>query len=106
MGSMSGLNCKPGDLAIVVRGDTALTKSAIGIVLRVSRIDSDSSTLGGTPMWELDRLYRTETGLFNRAADRILKPIRPQSDDAVDEMVKLVGIAPMTAAEVLAWSEA
>lgn len=38
-------------------------------------------------------------------ADQHLRPIRPQADDAVDEIIQRVGIAPMTLTEVMQWSE-
>lgn len=74
------MNCKPGDLAIVVRGldlDPP-PKGAIVRLARISRVWSDA--------WELDPpVFCPVDGREIHVPDHHLRPIRPQADDATDE---------------------
>lgn len=107
------MNCKPGDLAIVVR--FPLARGILGMPVRLA--DDPPFYIGSAPFWSVvapvpvvyDRSCVDARGneinaganLKIRAfADECLRPIRPQSDDAVDEMVRRVGAAPRTLTEV------
>lgn len=84
------MNCKPGDLAVVVRSDAGNE----GKIVRCLRIVDgwleglDGSGLG-EPVWEVDRVLRacdgSEDNLIN---DSYLRPIRDPGDDAVDETLQ------------------
>lgn len=76
------MNCKPGDLAIVVRGPTV---EAYGTVLRVKEFigvfkpgeifwfrGAAYRSAAGGPVWETD-------GEYHVASDLVLQPIRPAS---------------------------
>jgi hypothetical protein len=71
------MNCKPGDLAIVVStlGHPACGR-ALGAIVRVVR--AKPPTPYG-PHWEVDHPF------IDGAADRCLRPIRDPGDDAQDE---------------------
>ena len=74
------MNCKPGDLAIVVGGNP-LVPPALGAIVRVTvlnNIFSDS--------WETDPpIFDPSDSYFIVIQDAHLRPIRPQDDDAQDE---------------------
>ena len=82
---MSGLNCKPGDLAVVVIGDHA------GVVLTClqsfqQRVYMPDHSVRLVHVWETDRALRGclgKTDCF--IEDELLKPLRDPGDDAVDE---------------------
>lgn len=94
------MNCRPGDLAIIVAADRGTPNGVLGVIVRVVEMDPNGSPVTGAPSWKLDRLYVVDDFFFNRARDSVLRPIRPQADDVVDQMVKLVGAAPKTLTEV------
>lgn len=76
------MNCKPGDLAVVARATAENILPHLGKVvtcIRLSQVHEDS--------WETEP--ELEPGRF--VYDGALRPIRPQSDDATDEMVQLLG---------------
>lgn len=107
------MNCRPGDTAIVVRGD--LLPGNIGIIVEVlEKADRpimllttkgpllydpppDSwlcQTLGTSICWRtrICEVYPIDICCFNFAIpDSILKPLRDPGDGAVDEMVLRVG---------------
>ena len=116
---MSALKCRPGDLAFI-----ASMHPASGLNGRVVRLKNQPPIIrSGFACWELeDRINaraqvscRTMSGrvyaegdmlVVDCVADHVLTPIRLPGADAVDQMVKLVGPAPMTAAEAIAWGQA
>jgi hypothetical protein len=88
------MNCKPGDLAIVVRG--MYSDENVGKLVRTVRLvplhDADG------PSWEVESLSgflmhpRVELcGLRGWFEDSRLRPIRDPGDDAQDEMLVLLG---------------
>jgi hypothetical protein len=68
------MNCKPGELAIVVKGAGPLTACIVGKVLRVTRAVFD-----GEPCWEYEgpRLVVPRWGPLEVIEDEFLRPIRP-----------------------------
>lgn len=75
------MNCKQGDLALVIAGDNA------GRVLTCLRlIAADSKYSADAPIWRVDRnitWYHSYTGkkaLFTICPDSILMPINPLGD--------------------------
>jgi hypothetical protein len=80
------MNCKPGDLAIVVRVNQRRFEWAIGRLVRVTKIRHNRRT--GVPCWDFDggRLY-DPSGDYDIVGfdDDELKPIRDPGDDAQDE---------------------
>lgn len=67
------MNCKPGDMAIVVKGAGPLTSCIVGKVVRVTRMVFD-----GEPCWEYDgaRLVVPRWGPLDVIEDDFLRPIR------------------------------
>ncbi len=73
------MNCRPGDLAIVVKSNKRRdTSGAIVRVLRTYPADGMYCMFG--PAWVVD--YQ---GVEHHALDAWLRPIRDPGDDAVDE---------------------
>jgi hypothetical protein len=91
------MNCKQGDLAIVVSVPLQELRCWLGKIVRVKAL---TTSWDGYACWMLETPVRDPFGICEAIADRDLRPIRPQSDDAVDEMVRLVGAAPKTLTEV------
>jgi hypothetical protein len=83
------MNCKPGDLAIVVDSDA----NNEGKIVRCVRLSADNSVYSlVTRRWEYGPVWEIEphlTNVFGRlcdyCADNQLRPIRPQDDHATDE---------------------
>lgn len=79
------MNCKPGDLAVVVRA-AEHAKNCIGKLITVEK------TVSGTHWRYSPMLYRATDGLpINYVEDECLRPIRNHPDDAVDEMLVITG---------------
>lgn len=80
------MNCKPGDLAVIVRCDHE-HRWAIGRIVRVvTAVVSAWGTIG----WALEHpLVGPDGQRRDCAADRCLRPIRDQ--DGEDEILRLVG---------------
>lgn len=83
------MNCKEGDLAIVV-SSSPTTREFLGRIVRCLHIEG-SNCFG--PLWRVEggtwsEVFGMHVSLFEDCA---LRPIRPQSDDAVDEMVLIAG---------------
>lgn len=116
---MAALNCRPGDLARIVNMDPRLSLN--DKIVRLRNLPPFSAH--GEICWHLDEplLVKLPTAGVNMStgdfyfagqvlrssfmADAYLRRIDAPSDDAVDEMVKLVGPAPMTLTEVLEHDE-
>ena len=82
------LNCKQGDLAILVRS-YAGNEGAIVVCLELSEPDFDSPSSHG-PRWLVDKEFVTSLGYRTRTlADAHLRPLR--DSDREDEMLRLVG---------------
>lgn len=104
------MNCKPGDLARVIAPGFLI---ACSCGHRQAVVKPDTFVVCGEAHadgWKLQEPIRVGgqmqcdggffSGRVNSLPDAILRPIRPQADDAVDEMVHLVGAAPKTLTEV------
>lgn len=106
------MNCRPGDLAILIEDlwlehpHTGERKTfvASGALVRVVNLDPEGC-------WNIEEPRRFQivldgpprimlVGVLTAIRDGVLRPIRPQADDAVDEMVLKVGRAPMTLTEI------
>lgn len=87
------MNCKPGDLAMVVKG------RSVGVVCTCIRLASIGETLDlgydvelDGPMWVTDKSFQSTWGDWDCLMfDDFLRPLRDPGDDAVDEMVERVG---------------
>lgn len=108
------MNCRPGDLARIVGVDPRLKLNDRFVKLA----DQPSFIFMGVPHWRLEQeiAMRLEVSGFSaltgemwfkgqhvvlcEVPDCNLRPIRPQPDEAVDEIVDLVGAAPKTLTEV------
>jgi hypothetical protein len=73
------MNCKPGDLAIVVRTKTVAHRWLIGRIVRVVRLDADN-------FWELEQPIPLSNVDLYAIADDNLRPIRPHG--VTDEEVR------------------
>lgn len=79
------MNCKPGDLAVVIK--TEDTEKA-GTVDKVVRVQSHFR-IQGVDYWKLAQAVKGRGSLmFEGLADHILRPIRDPGDDAVDETLQ------------------
>jgi hypothetical protein len=97
------MNCKPGDLAVVIKATDEHEHGWIGKVVRVVRLIG-SGLDGSSQCWEYEgtRLIHPLYGSCIGIADIALRPIRDPGPDAVDEMVAKLGPAlPVTYEEML-----
>lgn len=89
------MNCKPGDLAIFVRSNAGNEGLVVTCVRLATRFELDKFwfEVSDGPVWLIDEPVKMfPSGRYSPLAkDRYLRPIRPQSDDAVDEMTLLAG---------------
>jgi hypothetical protein len=87
------VNCKPGDMAMVVRTQAG---KQTGVIVRVLGVYAGPFKIGMAdpanpiPWWKVDRelIYSTRSGAkirFAAVADRCLMPINPL-DDQVEEL--------------------
>lgn len=95
------MNCKPGDLAVIVRPGT--TARNLGKLVSVKH----QSQIWGPGWWFIETLspcHGTNGDRMTCGAieDSRLRPIRDPGDNATDEMVQLLG----SPAWQRAWSEA
>ena len=88
------MNCKPGDLAVFVRSKAGNEGKIVRCIRLATseEIDRWYHTDKRGPVWLIDqlvvRMYGTSAPL---ALDVNLRPIRPQPDDAVDEVIQRIG---------------
>lgn len=97
------MNCKPGDLAMVIKG-----KKSSGLIVRVLRAAKNKDITkskcgeeltvecGALPVWHLEGfVYRKASDgrvlLVPLVNDRDLRRIDNPGEDSTDEMVQLVG---------------
>ena len=85
------MNCKPGDLAILISSDIP---ENIGVVFEIVSLDLECSAYCGEPVWNVTgpRETRCIGGPASRdgfARDSNLRPISgiPMTDDVTDEVV-------------------
>lgn len=84
------MNCKPGDLAIVVKSVSGLN---LGHIVRCIRLASESEfrSFRGGPCWVTDQQFPVKnvaTGAIRFVPympDVCLKPIKPDTDGTADE---------------------
>lgn len=88
------LNCKPGDLALVVAGP------AEGYIVRcIERFDGPWSDLTFDAGWRLDRAVPAIDGrVHHYKADAYLRPIRDPGEDAQDETLQWLDVPRKVAA--------
>ena len=93
------MNCKPGDLAIIVRTGKK-TRLLLGRVIKVLKVqqgwplNGDYSTVD---CWTYEPPMFMDGGTpLTFANDCCLRPIRPQADDATDESAAWLPPVPST----------
>jgi hypothetical protein len=93
------MNCKPGDLAVVVRARFEADTPLVGRVRRVTVLTTPSWT--GSPRWlyEGERLTLKNGEVINCLADAALRPIRDPGEDARDESLAWLPPVPNTTKE-------
>lgn len=77
------MNCKPGDLAVIVRAFTAWEH--VGKIVRVVRL----TRIDGDECWKTDPELFTLDGRWIAWTDAHLRPIR--DSDGEDEMLRIAG---------------
>ena len=93
------LRCKPGQLARVLPHELPEHAGIVDMIVRVTKVSMHLWT--GEPVWSFEEapLHKTCTHghpmVVDCLPDAILKPIEDPPADAVDEMVKLAGKAPV-----------
>ena len=81
---MSGLRCKPGDLAIVVRSSKPANTWGIGRIVQI--IEPASITYAEGPAWLVSPTLVGPRGeAYNHVLDTCLRPIRPDADEPATE---------------------
>jgi hypothetical protein len=92
------MNCKPGDMAIVVSGGPRIN---LGRIVRCVELLAGETCSCGGAVWLVDGdlespnpiagLFAALFGMKPGVGDCCLKPIRDPGDDAVDEMLEKIG---------------
>lgn len=85
------MNCKPGDLAMVVKAIDPEDMVLLGKVIRVTSIDPDPRWAGTLWRYEGERLRDSLGVAIEAFLDHGLRPINNPGEDETDEMVLLVG---------------
>lgn len=81
---MSALNCKPGDLAIVVHSDAGNHGKIVECLELVPdfKFKNTNEIIIATPSWRIDRFLRCwDGGQINYIPDSFLRPLPPLSED-------------------------
>jgi len=90
------MNCKPGDLAVIVRYEGwgsagEISKLLVGRIVRVASlgVPSTPSICSASIVWKFEEPlkieYEGKKYIADGIADFCLRPIRDDGDDAVDE---------------------
>jgi len=87
---MSDMNCKPGDLAVVVRTAPDERNRHLGRIVPVLRLSKQPTKYG--PAWEYEGDVLTTWGRVPVIEDCALRPIRDPGDDAVDETLEWLDV--------------
>ena len=87
------MNCKPGDLAIIVKSHAGNEGKIVRCIKYIGKqyweLPNGQITLSHT--WETDSLTKGyEGGLSPRIQDELLRPIR--DNDGEDEMLRIAGL--------------
>lgn len=91
------MNCKPGDLAIVVKSTCGNEGKIVRCIRLATPVEADRLGYWSGPLWYTDvelmsqRYNGMERRMVRSCPDKYLRPIRDPGDDAVDEMVERVG---------------
>lgn len=83
------MNCKPGDLAVIVKTIDGF-EWALGRIVRCIRRAPPSFSVSGEYIhdaWYIEEMPGPG-GIYDRVSDHHLRPIRDPGDDAVDEMLR------------------
>lgn len=90
------MNCKPGDLAVIVRMPGPKTQCLVGRIIRVTTLAPDE----GEPAWAYEgpSLMETEWGVIGYVEDEFLRPIRPDGV-STEEVAALFQPAPAKTTE-------
>jgi hypothetical protein len=100
------MNCKQDDLAFVIRSKWG----NVGKIVRCVKFHpvfkvqyQDGRVERCTNGWEIEPRLSSFGGpeKCRIVGDELLRPIRDPGDSAIDQIVQLVGVAPMTLTEVL-----
>lgn len=88
------MNCRQGDLAVIVRSEAGNAGKIVRCI-RLIGLEEWFGLNGNLILdytWEIDRPLKGWAGDESpKIRDGLLRPIRPQPDDAVDEMVQKLG---------------
>ena len=84
------MNCRKDDLAFIASASSPAFAGIVGHVCRC--VEQVSHPVSGEPGWLIDPPVQTDIGLCENCLDRVMRPIRPQSDDAFDEMLLIAGL--------------
>jgi len=82
------MNCKPGDLAVIVRSRAGNEGRLVTCLRLANKAEADTAGFAqdAGPIWVVDRQLNTLYGFpATLAHDNNLRPIRDPGDDAVDE---------------------
>lgn len=83
------LNCKAGDLAVIVRSFAGNEGSIVRCVEYVGV--RSFKIVGKKPSWKIDRKIKNMSGGMNDiVCDEFLKPLRDNDDE--DEMLRIAGL--------------
>lgn len=85
------MNCKPGDLAIIIAGE--LSERNVGAIVEVLRIDDRETFLSETPTWRVracNPLHRMDGQITTDGcvADSLLRPVSglPVDEDVTEDI--------------------
>jgi hypothetical protein len=78
------MNCKPGDLAVIVRGISGWSDYCIGRIVTVTKLAANES---GDPAWRYEpEIVCVKHGRpFDVIEDSMLRPLRDPGEGATDE---------------------
>lgn len=86
------MNCKPGDLAIVVRSKSGNEGKIVRCIRLCTPAEADAEHYWSGPLWKVDALLvakrRGDVKFTPHCPDECLRPIRDPGDDAQDEMLR------------------
>jgi hypothetical protein len=80
------MNCEKGDLAVCVKSYAGNEGKIVRCLTLVEKVFSEP--LGHQLSWITDPLLRNKAGTCVPVPDILLRPIRPQADDAKDETLQ------------------
>lgn len=87
------MNCKPGDLAVIVVTDLPGQDALVGSLLRCVRLDVEMSQLLGRPEWQYEAISRRlPDDSEHTVSDSSLRPIRDPGEDAKDETLSWLSV--------------